>query len=94
MLQINRYTLGLHKHNFINQAKKKKDRRCTAALQSTTTVLMKDVFSHSLPWLVGSPSSQGYAPLVVYSSLAHWNLAVADDADPAAKNPSLSAAPL
>ena len=92
MLQIKRYTLGLHKHNFIDQGQKKNDRNCTAA-QNTTVPLMKDAFSHSLPWLVGSPSSQGYAPLVVYLSLGHWSLAVSDDADPVA-NPSVSAAPL
>ena len=63
---------------------------------------MKDVFSHPLPWLVGSPSSQGYALLgllglrVVYSSRAHWTLVplAVVDADLAANHQSVSVVPL
>lgn len=70
------------------------DGNCIAALGTTELLKPENVFSHPLPWLVGSPSAQGDAPLVVYSGLAHWWLAVliTDDADPSA-NSSVPAAP-
>lgn len=36
MLQIKHYTLGLHKHNFINQARRKTDRNCSFKYDNTS----------------------------------------------------------